>query len=258
MLNERMAQIQERIKKVIADAQTRYGVDFSDVQVRFDLRGRCAGIAGHKGGLFGKRAYFLRFNRDMINTNAFKHLVEDTVPHEVAHIICFMRPELGRNHDAGWKRVCRKLGGSGERCHTEQVVYANGKTFQYKTTAGKLITVSERIHRKIQMGSSYTVKRGGGKLLKTCEWVPFHPGMVQLAESPAPAAPKTAVPVTTPKDAAPNATAGVSKAERVREFIRLAKRNGMGQSSVMWTAQTELGMSKSQAQRYVLENWDRA
>jgi hypothetical protein len=32
----------------------------------------------------------------------------------------------------------------------------------------------------------------------------------------------------------------------------------MGQSSVMWTAQVELGMSKSQAQRYVLENWDRA
>ncbi len=260
MQNERMKQVQERIQKVIVAAQTRYGVDLSDVQVRFDLRGRCAGIAGYRGGTFDKRSYFLRFNRDMINTDAFKHLIKETVPHEIAHIVCFMRPELGSNHDAGWKQVCRTLGGTGERCHSEQVVYANGKTYQYKSTAGRLITLSERIHRKIQMGNSYTVKRGGGKLLKTCEWVVFKPGVVQLAEGPAPAAtavPKTVMPkAVAPKTVAPKA--GMSKAEQVREFIRSAKRNGMGQSSVMWTAQTELGMSKSQAQRYVLENWDRA
>jgi predicted SprT family Zn-dependent metalloprotease len=258
MQNERMTQIQERIRKVMADAQARYGVDLSGVQVRFDLRGRCAGMAGYKGGLFGKRAYFLRFNRDMIHTDAFNHLINDTVPHEIAHLACFMRPELGDNHDAGWKRICRELGGSGERCHQEQVVYANGKTFQYKTTAGRLVTVSEKIHRKIQMGVSYTVKRGGGKLLKTCEWVLFKPGVVQLAEGPA-AAPAAKDPVNAPvapKAAAPKT--GTSKAEQVRGMIREAKRDGRGQASVIFLAQTVLGMSKSQAQRYVIENWDRA
>ena len=259
MLNERIKQVQERCKQVFAEAQGKYGTDFSEVQVRFDLRGRCAGIAGYKGRLSGKRDYFLRFNRDMIMNDGFKHLIEDTVPHEIAHIVCFMRPELGRNHDAGWKQVCRALGGGGERCHTEQVVYANGKTYQYKSTTGRLITLSEKRHRDIQMGATYTVKRGGGQLLKTCEWVVFKPGIVQLAETPAvaPVVPKI---VVAPKAVAPKTVVlkSSSKAEQVREFIRLAKRNGMGQSSVMWTAQVELGMSKSQAQRYVLENWDRA
>jgi predicted SprT family Zn-dependent metalloprotease len=246
MQNERMMQIQERIRKVFADAQTRYGVDLSDVQVRFDLRGRCAGVAGYKGGLFGKRSYFLRFNRDMLHTDAFKHLIEDTVPHEIAHLTCFMRPELGSNHDAGWKRVCRELGGSGERCHQEQVVYANGETFQYKTTMGKLVTVSERIHRNIQMGTSYTVKRGGGKLLNTCEWVQFRPGVVQLAEGHA-AAPK----VPAPK-------ASTSKADTVRKMIRDARAQGNEQQAVIESVIISLGMARSMAKKYVTENWDRA
>lgn len=247
MLNERMEQIQNRIKQVMTAAEERYGVDFSEVQVRFDLRGRCAGIAGYQGTMFGERNYFLRFNCDMIKTDAFKHLIDDTVPHEIAHIVCYMRPELGRRHDAGWKRVCRALGGTGERCHSEQVVFANGKTFQYKSTVGRLVTVSERTHRKIQMGATYLLKRGGGQITKLSEWMRFQPGVVQMAE--APAAPRVAPKATTTKTG--------SKAEKVREFIRLAKRNDMPQSTVIWTAQVELGMPKSQAQRYVIENWDR-
>lgn len=245
MLNERMEQIQNRIKQVMKAAEERYGVDFSEVQVRFDLRGRCAGIAGYQGTMFGERNYFLRFNCDMIKTDAFKHLIDDTVPHEIAHIVCYMRPELGRKHDAGWKKVCRALGGGGERCHNEQVAFANGKSYQYKTTAGRLVILSEKRHRNIQMGATYTVRRGGGQITKACEWVLFKPGVAQLAEG---------------HTVAPRAVAlkTGSKAEKVREFIRLAKRNDMTQSSVIWTAQVELGMSKGQAQRYVTENWDRA
>jgi SprT protein len=254
MQTERMVQIQERIRKVMSDAEARYGVDLSGVQVRFDLRGRAAGMAGYKGLLFSKhRDYFLRFNRDMIHNDGFKHVLEDTVPHEIAHIVCYMRPELGSKHDSGWKRVCRSLGGNGERCHTEQVVYAKGNTYQYKTTHGRLVSVSETIHRNIQMGAIYGVKRGGGKLNQQCEWSLFRPGMVQQAA--APAAPKAAPAApSVPKAAAP---AGMSKAEAVRAAIRQAKARGDGQAVVIEAVIQLLAMPRSMAKKYVTENWSR-
>lgn len=39
----------------------------------------------------------------------------DVVAHELAHVVCFRNPEMGDNHDAGWKAVCRDMGGDGER-----------------------------------------------------------------------------------------------------------------------------------------------
>lgn len=238
--------MQARIKEVMDLAQRRWGVDLSGVQVRLDLRGRCAGQAGYRGIGLGRRAYFMRFNRDMILGDGFDHLIKDTIPHEVAHLVTFMRPELGRNHDAGWKRVCRALGGSGERCHNQQVVYAKGRTFQYRTTTGQLTTVSERIHRKIQMGVVYRLKRGGGRLDKSCDWSLL--GLVKLAEAPTNTNTSTS---TTPP-------AGMSKAQRVRQIIHAARAGGQAQAAVISTVIAQLGMARSQARKYVEENWLRA
>jgi hypothetical protein len=38
-----------------------------------------------------------------------------TVGHELAHAVCFRKPMLGNNHDAGWKSLCRDMGGDGDR-----------------------------------------------------------------------------------------------------------------------------------------------
>lgn len=44
----------------------------------------------------------------------------DTVIHELAHAIC-MRLSLDRGHGANFKRVCRLMGGSGDRCLKTEV-----------------------------------------------------------------------------------------------------------------------------------------
>lgn len=159
-------QIIDKCKAVFAIAERLYGVDMSKVGIRFDLKGSCAGMAHRNRG-----QYFMRFNNDMLGREAFDHVLNDTVPHEIAHIVCFMKPEFGRNHDNGWKRVCYSLGGSAKRCHKEEVVYAKGITFEYTSTTGHKCRVSETIHKRIQAGRHRTfAKRALGRLDNTCAY----------------------------------------------------------------------------------------
>jgi SprT protein len=158
-------QIVDNCKAVFTKAKELYPhLNFDAVGIRFDLRGRCAGMAHRRGG-----HYFMRFNADMLTREAFDHVLQDTVPHEIAHIVCFMDPRLGRNHDYGWASVCRRLGGTGARTHNEEVVYGKGLTYEYTTTRGHQVRVSQQIHSRIQQrGATYTYKGAKGKIDKNC------------------------------------------------------------------------------------------
>ena len=158
-------QIVDNCKAVFTKAKELYPhLSFDAVSIRFDLRGRCAGMARRRG-----TQYSVRFNADMLTREAFDHVLNDTVPHEVAHIVCFMDPRLGRNHDYGWASVCRRLGGTGARTHDEEVVYGKGLTYEYTTTRGHQVRVSQQIHSRIQQrGVTYTYKGAKGKIDKNC------------------------------------------------------------------------------------------
>lgn len=158
-------QIVDNCKAVFAKAKEFWPhLNFDHVGIRFDLTGRCAGMAHRRGG-----TYFMRFNRDMLTREAFDHVLNDTVPHEIAHIVCFMDPHLGSNHNHGWMNVCRRLGGTGARCHREEVVYGKGITYEYTTTKGHQVRVSQSIHTKMHTrNSTYTYKGNKGAINKNC------------------------------------------------------------------------------------------
>ena len=40
-------------------------------------------------------------------------VMDDVIPHEIAHIVCMIKPYLGFGHDDGWQEVCKRLGGTG-------------------------------------------------------------------------------------------------------------------------------------------------
>ena len=92
----------------------------------------------------GSRSYMVRFNADMARQNP-DDMVEDTIPHEYSHIVCFMNPSLGSNHDSGWARVCRALGGTGGRTHDNEVVYGNGRTYEYLVVFKALADILGRV-----------------------------------------------------------------------------------------------------------------
>lgn len=236
------AQVTARCKEVIEKAKALYAMDLSSVRISFDLRGRAAGKAGGRGYRMTASNYYVKFNRDMLTREAADHIINETVPHEYAHVICFMNPALGKNHDHGWARVCRALGGTGARTHSEDVVYGKGTTYEYTTDKGHQVRLSEKHHRRVQAGGRLMFRSGKGTVSQLCAYsivgvrgqtlatpiikqAPNHPAQIEsfvaqrrLAERVNPA------PVVTPERAVH--AAGLSKAAISRSLMLSGYRGG--------------------------------
>jgi len=157
-------QVVAKNKECFQKAQQIFGVDLSRVQVLFDLKGRCAGQARRRGV-----NYSVRYNLDMMMRD-LDDMVNDTVPHEIAHIVCFMKPTLGRDHDYGWQHVCHQLGGTGKRTHDLEVVYGKGLTYEYTTSNGSKVRLSELKHKRIQKGATLLFRQGKGTVTRACAY----------------------------------------------------------------------------------------
>lgn len=209
-------QIIEKCRQVMALAEQLFNVDMQGVDIRFDLKGRAAGMACRRGG-----HYYMRFNHDMLTREAFEHVLNNTVPHEVAHIVCFKNPNLGRNHDYGWARVCRQLGGTGDRTHSEEVVYGKGYTYEYTTDRGHKVRVGDNHHKKIQMGVVFTWRGGKGKADRFCEYsIVGYQGRTLPQPRHFPAKPRP--------DAAPNLPARLEELIRKPVTLHIDDRTGLG------------------------------
>jgi predicted SprT family Zn-dependent metalloprotease len=239
-----------RCQEVMRLAQQKYGVDMSRVAIRFDLRGRCAGQAMYNG--HGPTAtYAMRFNTDMLTREAFDHVLNDTVPHEVAHIVAFMKG-VRQAHGYQWRSYCIGLGGSGETYHQEAVVYGKGNTYEYTTDRGHKVRLSEVMHRKVQSGRTLSYRRGMGTIRQGCHFTivgmsgqTLKEAIVPRSMAPAPAPaptkitivdttgnftlPKTIELPATPAPApapAPVSLQGTSKAAVSRELMLRGYRSG--------------------------------
>jgi SprT protein len=251
--------VQERVAELVFEANKIFNITLPPIDVRFDLKGRAAGQACSRNGL-----YWMRFNTTMMMTEAWDHIYNETISHELAHIICFSNRHLGRNHDAGWKRVHTALGGNGKRCHNELVIYGKGKTYRYTSTGGKVVHISQKMHETIQRGSTITLK-SDGKLTRECECQLVgirgrlvEPQAISKSRMPAgvsyKAAPQ-ATRATTPS--ARTKTEGTSKAARVRARMTEAKLKGEGQEVVVQWIILNCEMSKGLATKYYVENLKR-
>lgn len=165
LFDQRRCMILQKVEQIRKHAQERYGFSIQ-INVRFDLRGMAAGQAYRINGEYG-----IRFNRDMMVSSGWDHLYNDTVPHEIAHLVCFFNPVFGSGHNAGWKDVCITLGGSGQRCHNEEVSYARAvKRFLYKHKNGQKAIVSHIVHNRIQEGQRRRFASSGAIIDHTCEY----------------------------------------------------------------------------------------
>lgn len=266
MYEARKAQVLEKINQLIARANQLYNITLPPIATRFDLRGRSAGQASYYRG-----QYAMRFNTDMMTNDGWDHLFNNTVPHELAHIVCFYKPQLGRNHDNGWRRVCVALGGNGERCHKEEVTYAKGNTYNYRTTSGHVIAVSQVIHQRIQQGRTYRLRQNKGALNRQCEYklqsseVWTKPAQAAPAAVPAFVPPVQVVAPRMPEvlhlgptfvDITAPRRPTQSKAELLRSYLRENKQHGKD-SAILWAVQ-QFGWPRAQARSSVEFNWNRA
>lgn len=256
--------VKDKVAQCIAQAEAKFGITMPAVQIRFDLKGRAAGMAGYKGN-FIQQFYYLRFNivHMQLGGQSWEHLLNDTVPHEVAHTVCQAFPQFGNAHNAGWKRVCIALGGNGKRCYSAEdapEAIAKQRPYTYTTSTGHTVAVSPIIHRKIQTrGASYRFK-GKGNVSKACAYtLSTATSVVSKVPTVTPhTAPTVRVPVVT-KPVQHSIAAAGSKADMLRAYLKQAKADVGSEAeerTVAWAIAT-LGMSRTLARTYVKNNWSK-
>ncbi len=80
----------------------------------------------------------------------------DTVPHEVAHLVCRAQFPGARPHGARWREVCRALGGSGQRTHAHPATRARRRRrYLYRTACGEPFWFGPVRHRRARRGTVY-------------------------------------------------------------------------------------------------------
>lgn len=247
-MQAQMQAIKDKVAECVARAEAMFGIKMPQVQILFDLTGRAAGMAGMRYGQF-----YLRFNVNhmRLGGKTWEHLINDTVPHEVAHTVCQAFPKFGRNHDTGWKRVCRVLGGTGQTRYSEDdapEAIAQMRPYVYITTNGNEVRVTKGIHNKIQKGIIYSFRGGKGQINRACAYnYMAGPAVTAIKKPAAPTVP-----------AAKKPEGGATKADMVRIRISEAKRRGEGTEIVVQWAVEVLGMKKALAKAYVKNNWAKA
>jgi len=145
----------QEVEKCLERAKELFGFN-ADVDISFDKRGRIAGMAHNS-----PNGYALKFNHQLLENEHWGELIDETIPHEVAHIVCYFNPTLGKNHDQGWRRVCRMLGGRGDRTHNMPLKRARVTRKALYEINGKTVHVGLTVHRRIQQGRAYNMRSAG-------------------------------------------------------------------------------------------------
>ena len=137
-----------------------------DVPIVFFARGRTAGWAKYKN-VDGSMVYNLEFNINAIQLD-WDDMTQDTIPHEIAHIVDRFVNLKSNNHNARWRRIARTLGCTGKRCHSIPTERARKRApkrrVQYIADCGSEIWVTMTIHNKIQRGQTRRLRSNGSKL----------------------------------------------------------------------------------------------
>ena len=270
---DRVEEFQQHVQNVLAKARQLYNIPL-DVRVTFDLKGAIAGQARCKmcrqTGVTSD--YHLRFNSDLIQGKHFDDMIHETIPHEIAHLVTYAEPRLGYKHDAGWRKICKALGGNGRTRHNMEVSYRGG-SFVYRATCGTLVTVSKIMHNKIQKGSDRVLKSTGGLVNRFCAWalqgqpLPPVPQMRKITEITWPqfadppveqvAQPSVKPHVHVQPVVQTSKKGQLTWAEKVRQLIKAHKPQGTSQHTVIILAITNLGMTKERARSCVKAHWDK-
>lgn len=112
---------------------------------RFDLRGRTGGMARFKNG---GELIDVRINDDLLIRYPVR-MIQQTVPHEIAHVVTRRWFPGASSHGREWQSVMALFGKPADRCH-DMVVKPVGGGFAYACGCpGRQIVLGARKHQNV-------------------------------------------------------------------------------------------------------------
>lgn len=171
-MHPRLTELRHLVMDCVDKAHQLYELelDCAFVDVHIARLGNRAGTANQRGD-----EYTITFDDHYVD-NHWDLVVTEIIPHEVAHLVCFSNPEYGTNHDAGWKRVCQSLGGSGARTIDGKLYsskpFRQAERFRYNVD-GHEIYLSKTRHERVQ--AQTTVYLLNGVEIHPHHWVDYDP-----------------------------------------------------------------------------------
>jgi SprT protein len=155
----------EHTRRLINQASDRFGLPIPQPEVRFDLRGRAAGMAlrpPHGRGI-------IRYNRAMLAENGLA-FIQQTVPHEVAHLVAgIVHGRRIRPHGAEWRSIMAFFGAEAVRCHSFTVPPHQRRKMRYFSyrCACRNHRLSATRHNRSQAGVIYLCRSCGSPLSRS-------------------------------------------------------------------------------------------
>lgn len=148
--------------RLIRLACERFGILIAPPEVRFDLRGKAAGMAISPP----QGSSIIRYNHTMLAENG-QAFIRQTVPHEVAHLVA--RALHGRHirpHGAEWRSIMVFFEADPVRCHDFTITRNNRRRmrhFPYQC-ACRDHRLSAIRHNRSQTGITYLCRLCGSPL----------------------------------------------------------------------------------------------
>lgn len=167
ILGEVSESIQQRVEEIITDRLAflhRHYFPQHDLKrpvVKYDLQ-------GHHGG-WAIGTHTIRLNTVLLNDPRYQRdMLEQTLPHELAHIVQHQVFPHSRAHGREWSRIMGYLGLPAKRCHQYETVAVRQKSrpYRYYCNCDEPHFVTITLHRRMQKGSMYSCKRCKGRLVK--------------------------------------------------------------------------------------------
>lgn len=136
-------------------------------EVRFDLRGRTAGLVVYQRER--REPGVIRLNRELLRSHP-REMLEETVPHEVAHVVArWLHGGRIKPHGPEWRSIMHAFGKQATACHAMRTRPARRvRYYAYACVCAGPQYLSVIRHRRSQRGrQQYQCRRCGQRLRYT-------------------------------------------------------------------------------------------
>jgi SprT protein len=166
--------IKDEIESIVNEAlsllEDIYDITVKRPEIVYDLKGTTAGRARGYRDENGNKQYAIRVNNDLLYGTHKDEMLQQTIPHEAAHIFVYQAWPGSKGHGREWQAVMHQLGLEPTRCHQYETTKARNRErmprpYIYVCACdGVEHKMTQITHNRMLDGTKYTCRRCGETL----------------------------------------------------------------------------------------------